>query len=405
MPILNGLLGMCVLLFLAWLLSVNRRGIKFKTVATLLFLQAAIAGFVLYVPVGAMMLQGLSNFINSAIQAGANGVSFVFGPLTDTAKSNGFIFAVKVLAMIIFFAAFMELLFYLRIMPIIINFVGGGIRKLVKTSQAESFIAVANIFMGQTESPLTIKPYLKKVTSSELFVIMTCGMASVAGSVLAGYASLGIEVKYLIAAAFMSAPGGLLMAKIIMPSNDDIIEQKTTLQINKEGGFIGAISRGALDGLQMAACIAAMLIAFIGLITLFDNMLGSIGGIFGIANLSLATILGYLFAPIAFVIGIPMHEAITVGTVIGQKMVFNEFIAYINFVEIMKNLSVHSQIIAIFALCGFANIGSIGMQVGALGALEPSLKDKLAKFAPRAMLAATLSNLMSATLAGIFISL
>ncbi|MFL1780885.1 NupC/NupG family nucleoside CNT transporter [Candidatus Hepatincolaceae symbiont of Richtersius coronifer] len=409
MRILWGIAGILIILFIAFLLSENRKKINYRTILGAFFLQAFFAMLVLYIPMGQAALGGLAAGVAKAINAGYVGVEFVFGPLAQ--GKVGFVFAVSVLAIIVFFASLISVLYYLRIMPLIINTLGLGIHKLLQTSKAESISATGNIFVGQTEAPLIVKPFLSTMTRSELFAVMVGGLASVAGSVLVGYAALGIDIKYLIAASFMAAPGGLLMAKILIPQTEvpiqslkeiDVIENKDN---NKPANIIEAAANGAASGLILALNVGAMLIAFVGLIALADGILGGLGSLVGLENLSFRLIFGYLFSPVALVIGIPWSEAVQAGTFLGEKILFNEFVAYLSFAKEVNNFTPASQAIITFALCGFANIGSIGIMVGGIGSLAPNQKSNIAKLALKALIAGTLANLMSATLAGIFLSL
>ncbi len=326
-------------------------------------------------------------------------------------KQSGFIFAIKVLPVIIFFAALMSVLYYLKIMQVIIKVMGGGLQKLLKTSPVESLSAAANIFVGQTEAPLVVKPYLPTMTRSELFAIMSGGLASVAGAVLAGYASMGISLNYLIAASFMAAPGGLLMAKMLepeteMPKSD--VEEKIKEEQEEEMGAVNVIDAaaiGASDGLKLAANVGAMLIAFVALIALLNMMVGGIGGLFGAENITIQQILGYLFSPVAFVLGVPWEHATEIGSLLGIKLIINEFVAYIDLVKMKESLDPHSMAIATVALCGFANLSSLAILLGGLGVIAPTRRGEIAKMGMKAVLAGTLSNFMSATLVGIFIAI
>ncbi|WP_300362639.1 nucleoside transporter C-terminal domain-containing protein, partial [Hydrogenimonas sp.] len=337
-------------------------------------------------------------------------IGFVFGSLADV-KQSGFIFAIKVLPVIIFFAALMSVLYYLKIMQVIIKVMGGGLQKLLKTSPVESLSAAANIFVGQTEAPLVVKPYLPTMTRSELFAIMSGGLASVAGAVLAGYASMGISLNYLIAASFMAAPGGLLMAKMLepeteMPKSD--VEEKIKEEQEEEMGAVNVIDAaaiGASDGLKLAANVGAMLIAFVALIALLNMMVGGIGGLFGAENITIQQILGYLFSPVAFVLGVPWEHATEIGSLLGIKLIINEFVAYIDLVKMKESLDPHSMAIATVALCGFANLSSLAILLGGLGVIAPTRRGEIAKMGMKAVLAGTLSNFMSATLVGIFIAI
>jgi len=386
-------------------MSNNRKAINVRTVAGAFFIQAFFAFFVLYVPFGKTMLYYISNGVSAAISAGKDGVAFVFGPLADF--SVGFIFAINVLAIIIFFSALISVLYYIKVMPLIINTLGLGIHKLLGTSRTESLTATANIFVGQTEAPLVVRPFLNTMTRSELFAVMTCGLASVAGSVLAGYALLGIDMNYLIAASFMAAPGGLLMAKMIYPQTEPTKDTMEDIESTEEKptNVVEAAANGASAGLMLVANVGAMLIAFIGLVTLMDMILGSIGGIFGFEGLSFSFLLGYAFSPFAFILGIPWEEATRVGAFLGQKLIFNEFVAYMNFAKDIASFTPLTQAITTFALCGFANISSIGILIGGLGSLSPKQRPHVAQLAVKAVIAGTLSNFMSAILAGIFLGL
>lgn len=412
-----------MLIALAILLSSNRRAIRLRTVGGAFVLQAALGAFALYVPWGQSVLTGVSESVGS-LQGYANeGIAFVFGPLASARMfevfgNQGFVFAIKVLPLIVFFSAFIAILYHMGVMNLIIRVVGGALQRLLKTSRTESMSATANIFVGQTEAPMVVRPYLANMTRSELFAVMVGGLASVAGSVLIGYASLGVELKYLIAASFMAAPGGLLMAKLMEPETAQPQDNPDDVQVyaeDKPANVIDAAALGVGTGLQLALNVGAMLLAFIALIALLNGILGWAGGWFGYPQLSMQLILGYLFAPLAFVIGVPWHEAITAGSFIGQKLVLNEFVAYVDFaayLDPMKAaakgvtvLSAHTQVIITFALCGFANLSSIGILLGGLGVMAPSRRQDLARLGLRAVAAGTLSNLMSAALAGLFVSL
>jgi CNT family concentrative nucleoside transporter len=291
-------------------------------------------------------------------------------------------------------------------MQFIIRILGGALQRALKISRTESLSATANVFVGQTEAPLVVRPYIANMTRSELFAVMVGGLASVAGSVLAGYASLGIELKYLVAASFMAAPGGLLMAKLIIPETKTPSEKSDgTDQDSKPANVIDAAASGAASGLQLALNVGAMLLAFIGLIALLNGMVGWVAALVGFDGVTIQQLLGYAFAPLAFLIGVPWHEAIQAGSFIGQKLIVNEFVAYIDFVNVKDSLSAHTQAIITFALCGFANLSSIAILLGGLGAMAPTRRTELAQLGMKAVLAGSLSNLMSATLAGLFLAL
>jgi len=409
---LRGVLGVFVLLAIAYGLSKSRKSINFRTVGFAFLLQLLLGAFVLYVPFGKDVLTSITASVQSVIDSAKVGINFLFGGLgTDAMFENGvgFVFAIRVLPNIIFFSSLIAVLYYLGIMQWVIKIIGGSLQKLLKTSKPESLSATANIFVGQTEAPLVVRPYIAKMTQSELFAIMVGGLASVAGSIMAGYAGLGIDLKYLIAASFMAAPGGLLMAKIIYPETEPekIVQESVDFDEgdDKPANVIDAAASGAASGLKLAVNVGAMLLAFIALIALLNTIIGGIGGLLGYDNITIELILGYLFAPFAFVIGVPVNEMLQAGSFIGQKVVVNEFFAYVNFVEIKDTLSPVTQAIITFALCGFANLSSIAILLGGIGSMAPSRRRDIAKLGMHAMLAATLANLMSAAIAGVFISL
>ena len=409
---LRGVLGIIALLAIAYALSYKRRDINWRTVSLAFGLQVLLGAFVLYIPFGKDVLASMSNGVQHVIDSAKAGIDFLFGGLgTDAMFENGvgFVFAVRVLPVIIFFSSLIAVLYYLNIMQQVIKVIGGGLQKLLNTSKPESLSATANIFVGQTEAPLVVRPYIKNMSNSELFAIMVGGLASVAGSVLAGYAGLGVELKYLIAASFMAAPGGLLMAKIIMPETEsrEKLEQNVAFNDGEEkpANVIDAAASGAASGLKLAVNVGAMLLAFIALIALLNSIVQGIGGLFGFESLTIEWILGYLFAPIAFIVGVPVDEMLQAGSFIGQKIVVNEFFAYAQFIEVKESLSVTTQAIITFALCGFANLSSIAILLGGIGSMAPSRRPDIARLGVRAMIAATLANLMSAAIAGVFISL
>jgi len=428
---LRGVVGIFVLLAIAFALSYKRSAINWRTVSLAFALQIFLGAFVLYIPAGKDVLASMSNGVQHVIDSAKAGIDFLFGGLgTDAMFGNGvgFVFAVRVLPVIIFFSSLIAVLYYTGIMQWVINIIGGGLHRLLGTSKPESLSATANIFVGQTEAPLVVKPYIAGMTRSELFAVMVGGLASVAGSVLAGYAGLGVELKYLVAASFMAAPGGLLMAKILMPEVDDekVKEQDEKEVVfgeedNKPTNVIDAAAQGASSGLMLAANVGAMLLAFIALVALLNTIIVGVTtfeisgvSLTAIANsvfesnlteISLKEIFGLLFAPVAYIIGVPYEEMMVAGNFIGQKIVVNEFFAYANFVEIRETLTPTTQAIITFALCGFANLSSIGILLGGIGAMAPSRRKDIAQMGMKAVLAATLANLMSAAIAGTFLSL
>ncbi|MDU9761820.1 NupC/NupG family nucleoside CNT transporter [Helicobacter pylori] len=410
---LFSVVGMAVLFLIAWVFSSNKRAINYRTIVSAFVIQVALGALALYVPLGREMLQGLASGIQSVISYGYEGVRFLFGNLAPNAKGDqgigGFIFAINVLAIIIFFASLISLLYYLKIMPLFINLIGGALQKCLGTSKAESMSAAANIFVAHTEAPLVIKPYLKSMSDSEIFAVMCVGMASVAGPVLAGYASMGIPLPYLIAASFMSAPGGLLFAKIIYPQNE-AISSHADASAEKHVNAIEAIANGASTGLNLALHVGAMLLAFVGMLALINGLLGVVGGVLGMEHLSLGLILGTLLKPLAFMLGIPWSQAGIAGEIIGIKIALNEFVGYMQFLPYLGDnppliLSEKTKAIITFALCGFANLSSVAMLIGGLGSLVPKKKDLIIRLALKAVLVGTLSNFMSATIAGLFIGL
>ncbi|MCW9715454.1 NupC/NupG family nucleoside CNT transporter [Avibacterium sp. 21-594] len=415
MSSLISMLGIVVLLAIAVLLSSNRRAISLRTVGGALLIQILIGAFILYVPVGRDILLSLSNGVSKVINYGNEGVQFVFGGLATDASfkafgNDGFIFAIRVLPIIVFFSALISLLYYIGVMQWIIKIIGGGLQKALGTSKAESMSAAANIFVGQTEAPLVVKPYISKMTESELFAVMCGGLASIAGSVLAGYAGLGVPLPYLIAASFMAAPAGLLFAKLIVPQTEKFNDDIEKVDLEKPANILDAAAAGASSGMQLAMNVGAMLIAFVALIALVNGLLGGIGDWFGMPELSLGMILGWIFRPLAWVIGVPWDEAAVAGQMIGIKLAVNEFVGYLEFAPYLAadaavQLSDKTKAIITFALCGFANFSSIAILIGGLGGMAPSRRGDIARLGIKAVIAGSLANLMSATIAGLFIGL
>ena len=406
MQTLMSIVGMFVLLAIAYLLSTDRKAINRRTVMTAFAVQIGIAGLIMFVPQGGDLLDVVVRGVQHVIDFGNDGIDFVFG--AETRRTLGFTIALNVLPVIVFFSALMSVLYYFGVMQWIIAIVGGWLHQLLKTSHTESMSAVSNIFIGHTEAPLVVRPYLANMTQSELFAVMTGGCATIAGAVMAAYATMGVDLKYLITASFMAAPGGLLMAKMLMPETEHRevkFDPNETGGIEKPVNIFDAIGSGAATGLTLALNVGAMLLAFVAMIGLVNGLLGGIGGWFGVEDLTLQGILGMAFAPIAFVVGVPWDEALQAGSLIGQKIVVTEFYAYISFVEIKDTLSAHTQIVVTFALCGFANFTSIAILLGGLGSIVPSRRKDVAKLGLRAVIGGTLANLMSAALAGLFFSL
>ena len=402
MAILNCILGIVFIFLLAFLLSNNKKKINWRTVIIGFVIQFGFALIALKWSVGKYVLSKISLGVQSVIDYANEGISFLFGSLTKDAS----IFAVNVLGVIIFVSAVVSVLYYLGIMQFVIKIIGGGLSKVLGTSKLETISASANIFLGQTEAPLLIKPYVERLTESELFTVMVGGLASVSGSILVGYSLLGIPIEYLISASFMSAPAGLIMAKIIIPElkqakvNDEIEMVK-----DESANVVDAAAKGAIDGLGLVLNIGAILLAFVALIALINGIIGFVGSWFGISGLSLQKILGYIFSPIAVIIGVPWKEAVTAGSLIGQKIILNEFVAFTSLSAIMGTLSAKTVAIVTFALCGFANISSIAILIGGIGGMAPSRKGDIARLGWKAIIAGTLANLLSATIAGFLLTM
>ena len=407
----TGVLGLLTMLGLAYAFSTNRRAIRGKTVAWGLGLQIAFALFVLKAEIGRRIFQAAGNAVNRLLSYSFEGSKFVFGELGRQGSSFGFFFAFQVLPTVIFIAAFFAVLYHFGVMQFIIKQVARVMTRVMGASGAESLNVAASIFMGQTEAPLTIRPFLPDLTNSELMTVMTSGMAHVSGGIMAAYIAFGIDPKHLLSAVIMTAPGTLLMAKMLVPETEQpktagrVVMSEGEMAAEKRENLLGAIARGTGDGLHLSLNIAAMLISFLALIALMDGLLGGIhNGLahFGIGWFpsSMERILGTLFAPIAWLIGIPWHDCPIIGNLLGTRMVLNELVAFSLLGPQRSALDPRSFTIATFALCGFANLGSIGIQIGGIGALAPNRRGDLARLGLRAMLAGTMANLMSAAIAG-----
>jgi len=415
--ILIGLAGIAVILLLALALSTDRRAIRPRVVGSAFALQAAIAVVVLYWTPGRAALAGASSGVSALLGYARAGVDFLFGPLASPAI-GGNSFAIAALPVIIFFASLVSILYYLGVMQLVVRWVGGAIERVIGVSKVESLCAAANIFVGQSESPLVIRPYLAGLTPPQLFTVMTSGMAGVAGTILAAYASMGISIDYLLAASFMAAPGGILMAKIIMP---DAGVRQTELPLGdtpvqpgeplpdathdeeKPANIIMAAAQGAQTGVRLAVAVGAMVLAFVALVALANGLLGALGGLFGYPTLSFQGLLGYLFQPVMFLLNVPWNEAGIAGGLFGEKIVLNEFVAYIDLGKQAANLSPQTVAVVTFALCGFANFSSIAIQMAVTGGLAPNQRPMIAKLGLRALAAGSLANLLSAALAGLLI--
>ncbi len=393
------LLGMLAILCVALLFSKNRRAIRWRTVGWGLGLQFLIAIFVLRTRVGYALLEKTSSAVVWLLNFSFEGSKFVFGPLGDPKGGMGLLFAFQALPIIVFVASVMSILYYLRVLPTLVLLVGKAMFKLMGTSGAESLEVAASIFMGQTEAPLVIRPYLNDLTESELMTIMTAGMAHIAGSVFGAYVMFGAEARHLLTAVVMTAPGTILLSKVLVPETArPKTAGKVELVLEKQAvNILDAASRGVTDGLFLALNVAAMLIAFVALIYLSN-------GILGLVHTNLQTLFGYTLRPMAWILGVPWQDAKTVGNLMGIKLVLNEFVAFTMLGPLKGHIAERSFTIATYALCGFANFSSIGIQIGGIGALAPSRKQDLARLGFRAVLAGTLANYLSAAIAGLLLS-
>jgi len=412
-----GIAGILVILGIAVALSTDRRAIRLRVVGAAFALQAGIAILVLYVPWGKRVLQWLSGGVAGLLGYANEGTKFLFGALASDPLGRNF--AIQALPVIIFFAALVSILYYLGIMQLVVRWLGGAIEKVIGVSKVESLCAAANVFVGQSESPLVIRPYLAGLTPAQLFTVMTSGMAGVAGTILAAYASMGISIEYLLAASFMAAPGGILMAKIIMPDRieppagqlplGDVIEDEkialaeATHDEEKPANIIMAAAQGAQTGVKLAVAVGAMVLAFVALVALANGLLGGLGNLVGVPGLSFQALLGYVFQPIMALLNVPWNEAGIAGGLFGEKIVLNEFVAYIDLGKQAAQLSPRTVAVVTFALCGFANFSSIAIQMAVTGSLAPNQRPMIAKLGLRALAAGSLANLMSAALAGLLI--
>jgi len=400
----TGVLGMAVILGAAWLFSTNRRSIKLKTIAWGLGLQLVLGFFVLRSDAGRWLFEQAGMYATKLLSFSYIGSAFVFGELGKTNSSLGLIFAFQVLPTIIFIAAFFAVLYHLGVMQLIIRVAAWIMTRVMGASGAESLNVAASIFMGQTEAPLTIRPFLPKLTKSELMCVMTSGMAHISGGMMAAYMKVGgAEAKHLLTAVIMTAPGTLLIAKMLVPETEEPLTAGRVEMpaMEKESNILGAISRGTVDGLHLALNVGAMLITFLALLALLNAMMGWTHMHISWFPYSLQQIFGWVLAPVAWLIGVPWRDAAQIGNLLGTRMVLNEFVAFKQLGTMKGVLDARSFTIATFALCGFANFSSIGIQIGGIGALAPEQRGQLAKFGIRAMLAGTMANLMSASIVGI----
>lgn len=403
-----GLLGIALILSLAYLFSTNRKAIRWKIVAWGIGLQLVFAVFILKLNVGQQALTGAAAAVTKLISFADKGGEFVFGYLSSDPAN--FIFAFKVLPIVIFISSFFTCLYYLGVMQWVVLAMAKLMTRLMEVSGSESLAAAANVFMGQTEAPIVVAPYIPEMTYSELMALMTGGMATVSGAILGAYIALGINAEYLISASVMAAPASLLMAKMLVPETEvSKTAGKVTLKVERtDANIIDAAARGAGQGMVLAINIAAMLIAFLAIIYLLNGILGAVGEWvhfeqrFGVP-LNMQILLGYVLAPFTFLMGVPWEDASKVGNLIGLKIILNELVAYTDLVALRESLQPKSELIATYALCGFANLGSIGIQIGGIGGLAPSRKSDLARLGLRAVLAGSFASFMTATLAGIVV--
>ncbi|MFW6853065.1 NupC/NupG family nucleoside CNT transporter [Burkholderia gladioli] len=423
MDILRSLLGMACLLAIAYLLSNNRRGVSLRTLLAALATQLVLGALVLFVPPGRAALAMAANGVNQVLEMGNHGIAFVFGGLVgnkmfDLFGDGGFVFGLRVLPMIIFVTSLIAVLYYIGVMKWIVRIFGALLSKLLGVSRIEGCSAVATIFLGQSEMPALVKPFVRRMTSAEIFTVMASGMASIAGSVLVGYAGLGVKMEYLLAASVMAVPGGLLFGKLLYPTDEPsrVVIEGLDFDEQRAANVIEAAASGASVGMRIAMNVGAMLIAFVGLIALMNAIVSGIATLVGFPHLTLLGILGVVFAPLAWLIGVPWHDAALAGNFIGEKLIFNEFVAYGDLSPYLKDstkvmaaglqvLDPKTIAIVSFALCGFANFSSIAILAGGFSAVAPERRSEVARHGLRALTAATLSNLMSAAIAGLFFSL
>jgi concentrative nucleoside transporter, CNT family len=408
--ILIGLVGIGIILGTALLLSNNRRAIRLRVVAGAFTLQVSIAVLVLYVPVGRKAIGALATGVAIVLGYSRAGIEMVFGGLTSV--NNVASFAINVLPIIIFFSCVTSILYYLGVMQRVVQFIGGFLQRMLGVDRVEALSAAANILVGQSESPLLVRPYLPGLTEAQIFALMTSGMAAVAGSILAAYAQMGVKIEFLLAASFMSAPAGLLMAKIIMPDprRSEIADRAAApdgavVSYTRPANLIMAAFIGTEDGVRLAISVGAMLIGFVGVIALCNGALEGLGGLVGLHGVTFQSVLGQLFGPVMLLLNVPWSEAKLAGELFGEKLILNEFVAYLHYSKVAASLSEHTQAVVTFALCGFANFASIAVQLAVLGGLVPDRRPQIAKLGVKAVLAGSLANLLSAALASLLLSI
>ncbi|CAM4448543.1 TPA: NupC/NupG family nucleoside CNT transporter [Escherichia coli] len=415
MDIMRSIVGMAVLLIIAFLLSVNKKRISLRTTGAALVLQIAIGGIMLYFPPGKWLVEQAALGVHKIMSYSDAGSAFIFGSLVGDKMDvlfdgAGFIFAFRVLPAIIFVTALISLLYYIRVMGGLIRILGGIFQKALNISKVESFVAVTTIFLGQNEIPAIVKPFINRLNRNELFTVICSGMASIAGSMMIGYAGMGVPIDYLLAASLMAIPGGILFARILSPATEEskVTFENLSFTDTPPKSVIEAVASGAMTGLKIAVGVATVVMTFVAIIALINGIIGGIGGWFGYGNITLEGIFGWILAPLAWIMGVGWADASLAGSLIGQKLAINEFVAYLNlspYLQPGSTLDVKTTAIISFALCGFANFGSIGVVVGAFSAISPQRAPEIAQLGMRALAAATLSNLMSATIAGFFIGL
>ena len=415
MDIMRSIVGMAVLLIIAFLLSVNKKRISLRTTGAALVLQIASGGIMLYFPPGKWLVEQAALGVHKIMSYSDAGSAFIFGSLVGDKMDvlfdgAGFIFAFRVLPAIIFVTALISLLYYIRVMGGLIRILGGIFQKALNISKVESFVAVTTIFLGQNEIPAIVKPFINRLNRNELFTVICSGMASIAGSMMIGYAGMGVPIDYLLAASLMAIPGGILFARILSPATEEskVTFENLSFTDTPPKSVIEAVASGAMTGLKIAVGVATVVMTFVAIIALINGIIGGIGGWFGYGNITLEGIFGWILAPLAWIMGVDWADASLAGSLIGQKLAINEFVAYLNlspYLQPGSTLDVKTTAIISFALCGFANFGSIGVVVGAFSAISPQRAPEIAQLGMRALAAATLSNLMSATIAGFFIGL
>lgn len=403
-------LGILALFAIAVASSTERRHIRPRVVASAFALQAGIAAFALYTETGRVVLGSLAGGVRHLIGYADTGIVFLFGPLGN--DSLGYIFAFRVLPAIIFVSSVIAVLYHLRVMQRVVLVIGGLLRKAIGTRQVESLSAAANIFVGMIEAPLVVRPYLASLPEAQLFSVMAVGLSSVSGAILVGYASLGIELEYLLPAAFMAAPGGLLMAKLLYPDDPATPQEDVaSLEVdafdpdNRPANVIEAAADGAMTGLKIAVGVGALLLAFVAILAMLNDMFGWLGGLAGIEGLSFEYALGLVLSPLMWLMGIPWEDAVAAGNLVGQKTILNEFIAYAQLAQVQETLGEHSRAVVTFALCGFANFQALAIVFGGLGTMVPARRHEIARLGLRAVFAGFLSNMMSAALASVFLAL